>query len=641
MSISVIITHNNALGAETKLSPIYSTAETHLTQPPGLIVVDLSNEKRFSLLSDALKSVNSLQVLDSGVPGDPVLVSIQGASSQQTRLLINGIPTNSSQWGTYDVNKLPIDFIERIEIHTSSHSQGINQGIGGTINIITKKTTPSSLNIGVGSYGKQRFGMHYAIGKNQRLSISHQKFANDYRLPIASPADNPQAQNQKQSLKNAEFSITSAQYHYVHSLANVELNAAHSEKGVPDYFRNTPLNSASLEKKSYGILITSNQKSFFNLPKISQNFHLSIKQERENFKDIEGTIGLSSNDDVYDQEQLELSWKPDYSSESIYSFLSITTKFDQFSSQHRLDDDSFLCTTPQGSCDQKAKQYQLNTNGSVTVFSQDKTHSLTSQASLFQVNQENSERNNTRITQSDDVYEQYALIYELDANSPSLDELRLKIGFEKNIRIPSLFERFGDRGLLIGNQDLKAETGRKWFIELPYQYKQVSIAGSLFHRDLDNAIVAVYDSRGVGRYENTSKAAMSGLELKVRLDKEFWYYQISTSQYDSETQSTQVKSFNNKQLPGIYHNMIQTQLGFSHHHWKGNLEYQYADKLYIDRSNLAEGDEREIVNAYLEYEYSSLTLTLSIQNLTNNQFNDYTNRPVVGRQWMINSAYYF
>ena len=64
---------------------------------------------RFQNLSNFLQQQNGLQVQQAGGLGNPALISIRGANSSQTTLLINGIKANNSQFGGYDLNTIPLN----------------------------------------------------------------------------------------------------------------------------------------------------------------------------------------------------------------------------------------------------------------------------------------------------------------------------------------------------------------------------------------------------------------------------------------------------------------------------------------------------------------------------------------------------
>jgi hypothetical protein len=115
---------------------------------------------------------------------------------------------------------------------------------------------------------------------------------------------------------------------------------------------------------------------------------------------------------------------------------------------------------------------------------------------------------------------------------------------------------------------------------------------------------------------------------------------IGLSQYTSETES-KVRSFDQQALSGIYHKRYTIAINFDYQRHKAGLNYELAGDLYLDRSNINEGDTREIIAAHYGYERQSWNANLTVSNLTNNRFRDYSNRPVRGRTVNLNTEFKF
>src|SRR5690606_6784338 len=92
-------------------------------------------------LTDALKSVPGLHVVESGARGSLTPVFTRGANSNQTLVLVNGMPINdpSSPGGAANLAGVPLDNVARIEVVRGPQSALYgSQAIGGVVNIITK-----------------------------------------------------------------------------------------------------------------------------------------------------------------------------------------------------------------------------------------------------------------------------------------------------------------------------------------------------------------------------------------------------------------------------------------------------------------------------------------------------------------------
>src|SRR5690554_5730540 len=112
-------------------------------------------------LKEALENVPGLQLREiHGKSGYEA--SLQGMSSDQLLILIDGMPLAASTGSSVDLSQYATLDIERIEIIKGAASaQYGSSAMGGVINIITRQTHAGlrgSLRYDAGSYGKQNIG---------------------------------------------------------------------------------------------------------------------------------------------------------------------------------------------------------------------------------------------------------------------------------------------------------------------------------------------------------------------------------------------------------------------------------------------------------------------------------------------------
>jgi vitamin B12 transporter len=119
---------------------------------------ELVRTRRVTVL-DALKDLIGLSVIQNGGPGAAASVSIRGANSEHTLVLLDGIalndPINPSR--SFDLAHLSLSQVERVEILRGPQSPLYgSDAMGGVINIITRrgKGRPRlALSGATGSYG--------------------------------------------------------------------------------------------------------------------------------------------------------------------------------------------------------------------------------------------------------------------------------------------------------------------------------------------------------------------------------------------------------------------------------------------------------------------------------------------------------
>jgi len=116
-------------------------------------------EGQAATLSELLRDVPGLDVVQQGGAGKMTSVFIRGAKSEHTLVLIDGVRVNSPTSGGFDFADLVVDNIERIEIIRSPLSTLYgSDAMGGVIQIFTKrgKVSSASASLEGGSYGTMR-----------------------------------------------------------------------------------------------------------------------------------------------------------------------------------------------------------------------------------------------------------------------------------------------------------------------------------------------------------------------------------------------------------------------------------------------------------------------------------------------------
>jgi len=133
---------------EVTLEEVVVTAtrvETPIEEIASSMTVISSKEierKKKTTVSEVLKGIQGLDVVQTGGLGSHTSIFIRGANSEHTLVMIDGVEVNDpiSPGRSYDFAHLTVDNIERIEVIRGPQSTLYgSDAIGGVINIITKK----------------------------------------------------------------------------------------------------------------------------------------------------------------------------------------------------------------------------------------------------------------------------------------------------------------------------------------------------------------------------------------------------------------------------------------------------------------------------------------------------------------------
>ncbi len=148
-----------------------------------------------SSIAQILASQSVIQLQDLTGDGSQVAAGMRGFganAASNTLILINGIPQNNPDMASVNVNEIPIQDVERIEILPGSQSVLYgDQAVAGAINIITKKPLKphAAVSVGGGSYDHQTYnarvsnvynnGFSYLVNANVDASQNYRRHNQD------------------------------------------------------------------------------------------------------------------------------------------------------------------------------------------------------------------------------------------------------------------------------------------------------------------------------------------------------------------------------------------------------------------------------------------------------------------------------
>lgn len=128
-------------------------------------------EMNVEFVTDVLRKVSGLNLVQNGGAGKLATVLLRGGSSSHTLVMIDGIKVKSTTTGDFDFSGLSVDDIERIEIVKGPQSTIYGgEAMAGVINIITKKgqgKLKTELSFEGGSFGTYKPSATISGGSNR------------------------------------------------------------------------------------------------------------------------------------------------------------------------------------------------------------------------------------------------------------------------------------------------------------------------------------------------------------------------------------------------------------------------------------------------------------------------------------------
>lgn len=165
------------------------TASRFLSTYPNSTLIPEEEIRRYKDFSigDILQGEPGVQANRYGGKGGVNALSLQGANSNQTLILHNGVPMKNAVYGTVDLNNINLDQVQEIQIYRGGMSAVYGaDAVGGVINIVSNKTQgQNKLSLELGSYGDQNLSIAWSQGttaSNVQLSLLHGRY--DGYLPV-------------------------------------------------------------------------------------------------------------------------------------------------------------------------------------------------------------------------------------------------------------------------------------------------------------------------------------------------------------------------------------------------------------------------------------------------------------------------
>ena len=162
-----------------------------------LLQVPKLEERQIDRVADALRDVPGLDVVQTGAPGQLTSVFTRGLNSNDTQVLVDGIPLNQGLAGLYDFANLTTTGLQRIEVQRGPLSTLYGpHALGGVIQIFTKQGSgpvSGAVSFEGGSFDsfRERAGVSGSLGSFDymaavsRFDTDNQRPNNQYRATNA------------------------------------------------------------------------------------------------------------------------------------------------------------------------------------------------------------------------------------------------------------------------------------------------------------------------------------------------------------------------------------------------------------------------------------------------------------------------
>lgn len=600
-------------------------------------------------LAEVIKKEAGVQVRQSGGLGSFSAVSLRGASNQQVLVFLDGILLNDASGGGVDLSTIALADVAAIDIYRGATPMNFGtSGIGGAVNIRTlrsEKGLNASVSGGYGSFNSRKangFINHksgrfdYLVSADYLASDNDFEFLNDNGT-LWNTADDETQKRENSQVEQVNL-LAKAGYDTSETLRLELMNQYFSKDQEIPSWNNSPTTQTTFDtvRNISTAKITADNLTSLHLNTSSQ---LSYTWKKEEYDDHQGKLGLGTQHSTYTTSRVNADMFVEYNGDWQCLIGTINGLHEDYKDVDLLEDHD----TTQSNRD----SITLGLQDSIFLLAE--TLIVTPAASFAWMEDELDEYSSNfgdsyeATTRSDqNLSPQIGLVY------GPLPWLKMKSNLAKYVRQPSFFELFGDRGLFVGNPELKEESGvnfdvgakGNWWFSADW-IQRLTLSAAYFRNDIDDLITRAYDSRGIGKSVNISGALIQGVEGGAVVEFfDFFRGVMNVTYQDTENQS-EVGAFDGKRLPGQFEYSLLGRLETRFAGFTLYGEYIRETGLYYDRANLLPAADKDEVNAGIGWSSGPWLLQFEARNLADEQYEDFNGFPLPGRSFYMSVKYTF
>jgi len=436
-----------------------------------IITAEDIKKSSFNFVSEALQTSSGVYVSQTGSFGGTATVRIRGASSDQTLVLIDGVPISdpSSPGGGYDFSSLLTSNIDRIEILKGSQSTlWGSDAIGGVINIVTfeKASIPNiNLNTEIGSFNTEKIGTDFNIAnEHNSLFLSYDSYKSDG----ISKADKRDGNDEKDGIGSRSYLLKTN-----HNIFNSEISS------------NINYRESDVDYDGYGFA-TGVTDSDENTKGRQLNWSLSL---RKAFLD-----DLLVNSILFGESEIDRK----YYTNNIENFSAKgERKFIRYVGYYSLNDNNSFTFGFENE-EVATSGVDFDTKSIFLLY-----ETLISKNFGFSFGLRGDDRNNLASQETPKI----TAFYNLN------DEWRLRANWGEGFKLPTIFQStFFCCGAEKPNENLLPETSEGYEIGIDYKSSENfnKIGVTFFDQDISNMIDFSFS---IGGYENVKKVYSKGVEV--------------------------------------------------------------------------------------------------------------------------------
>ncbi len=195
-------------------------------------------KKQSQTIGEILEEIPGVEIQSTGAIGSSQHISIRGSQANHVLILLDGIALNNQSGGEAELANIPVNIIEKIEVHEGGSSSRFGSGaIGGVINIITRNQFINELKINssIGSLGLRQIEPVIAgsfKNLNYFFSYNYIESKGDYDYDYVDNAGKKQSAIRKNSEFGSNSFFTKINYQFDKSVLTFNWQNFNNDRGI-------------------------------------------------------------------------------------------------------------------------------------------------------------------------------------------------------------------------------------------------------------------------------------------------------------------------------------------------------------------------------------------------------------------------
>ncbi len=598
-------------------------------------------------LADLLDQQTSLQVRRSGGFGSFASVSARGTSAQQTSLTLNGLPLAPTVSGDFNLGALSLKHINRIDLY-AGHApiEFAGAGPGGVIDLRSELGSQAWAPSAYASLGSART---WQAGSRTGWDQSHTRHGfslgaagsdNDYPIRNPNRAFDPADPDRRREEPRRNADVERWHGLYVGQwqpeqgpVVDTLFQIQSQSQGIPDA-RNSRTASTRLRSRQANLQARIRwREAETGSPELTTRGYWQASRLRYDDRQDQVGVGAQLTDTRQHQYGADLITRNHVDAPL------------QWTGLVRVAHEAHRATEQLRQRQEQGSREHLHLGGELRW-----QHVPTLSLGATLRHQDVEDHFDGAPTAS-----YAATTWQLAGRWSFSPSLQLYANGGRSIRLPTFFERYGDRGLFIGNPALRPESSRNLNLGLAWATLPWRTGIEVYASGLHDAIVTQFDVlSGIGRAENTDSARILGVEAQL---SGTWslgpagHLNLRLSAAAQDARNTSAGVLDGKQLAGRFR-----QKAFAGLTWLLPRNYELFYEGLLEHGRFYDSlNSRPAPDARLHHLGLRKTLNLGrhrvdlggeIRNIGNQRGQDFSAQPQPGRQlftsieWMLLPAHH-